>query len=728
MKILVAEDDPTSALVLRKSLEKLGHEPVVVGDGEAAWNTVCRDEACELRLLICDWMMPGLDGLEVTRRIRAERIKGEPYRYILLLTGRGKAEDRQNGLAAGADDFMVKPLDMGDLIARLEVAQRIMALQENVQARGAQFEKMQMRLEAAAPLGELLIAQGSLTPSHLRQALDGQAGTGKRLGDLLVERGWVTEEDVTRARATQADVPFINVAEETPDPLLVAQVPEEAARKHHLLVLSAFTSATGADSVRVAVTNPWNIEGIDLVQSLTRRRVEPMLAADAALQGAINRAYRDIGADRLAQSLLGAAKGPNASKEEDIRTRVTADFDTSEDAPGENDDYGPVNRLLNTVLTEAIRRRASDIHIEPYKNDFEIRYRVDGELYVVHTLPRRFLANLLGRVKVMAELDIAERRLPQDGRIALRVDGRGIDLRVSTLPNQFGERAVLRVLDRANADRSLEDLGFSAQNRKTWDTLIRRPHGIILVTGPTGSGKTTTLYASLNALKSSTVNIMTCEDPIEYELDRVSQSAVNEKAGLTFARQLRAILRQDPDVVLVGEIRDRETAETAFRAALTGHLVLSTLHCNEAAGAPARLLDMGVPSFLIASALIGVVAQRLVRRLCPECHEPYPLTPADHTVIAGMGFDRNFSAPNLYRPGKCRTCDNVGFKGRLPVHEILVFDEAIRQITMKEGETAVLRAAAIAGGMITMACDGLEKAAHGLTTLDEVHRRAGHGG
>ena len=732
MKILVAEGDEASARLLRRTLEGMGHEVATFGDGERAWSAVAGDPGGdEYRLILSDWSAGGIDGLELTRRIREAQAPGAPYRYVILLTGSGRdgADDRLAGLKTGADDFLTRPLDAGEVVSRMEVAQRILSLQEDVQARGAQVARLQGHLEEASPLGEILIAQGVLTPSRLHQALERQVAGGKRLGAILIESGWASEEDVARARSVQYDVPYVAAMEESPDPGLLAVVPEEVARRHGVLPLSVREDMFGGESVCLALTNPWNIEALDEVRALTGRRVEPLLASETALAAAIERAYRGSAAASLARDLMRdlTEGGGDASSAGDLRDMSAQDFDTTGDG-ADAVDQAPVIRLINSTLTDAIRRRASDIHVEPYRNDFEIRCRIDGELHVVRTLPRQFLAAAVSRLKVMAELDIAERRLPQDGRISLKVDGRGVDLRISTLPNQYGERVVLRVLDRASASMTLDQLAFSRANQRFWEALIHRPYGIILVTGPTGSGKTTTLYATLNALKSPAVNIMTCEDPIEYELDRISQSNVNEKAGLTFARQLRAILRQDPDVVLVGEIRDTETAETAFRAALTGHLVLSTLHCNEAAGAPTRLADMGVPPFLISSAIVGVTAQRLVRRLCPDCREAYEPDGRARALLAALtDGGESPDVPTLYRPKGCPRCDGLGYRGRVGVHEVLVFDDQMQSLTMRGADTRTLRRAALEAGMVPMISDGLVKAADGVTSLEELQKRVGGG-
>jgi type II secretory ATPase GspE/PulE/Tfp pilus assembly ATPase PilB-like protein len=497
-------------------------------------------------------------------------------------------------------------------------------------------------------------------------------------------------------------------------------IDKEVALQHLMLPLADAPGKSVGESplhssvLRLAVADPWNIEAIDFVQRLTKRRVEPVLANVTALQLAIERAYQDSGNDN--QKLVAATLEQTGEMGYDVTDERSASELIKES------DQAPVIRLMNQILSDAARRRASDIHVEPYEKNFDIRFRIDGELHVIQTLPRALLATLVSRIKIMADLDITERRLPQDGRISTTLENRRLDFRISTLPVQFGERVVFRILDRASASLTMDQLSFSERNRAAFEGMIRHPHGIILVTGPTGSGKTTTLYATLNALKSPTTNILTCEDPIEYQLDRIGQSAVNEKAGLTFASQLRALMRQDPDIILVGEIRDAETAETAFRAALTGHLVFSTLHCNEAAGAPTRLLDMGVPGFLISSGLLGVIAQRLVRRLCPHCRREF--TPgreltARIEAMSGMPFEGG----SLCEPVGCRQCDNIGLRGRMGAHEVMVMNDQLRALCMKDSDTAAVRQVARESGMVPLVRDGLEKARQGLTTFEEVQRK-----
>ncbi|MEO7719659.1 MAG: ATPase, T2SS/T4P/T4SS family [Capsulimonas sp.] len=717
MKILIAEDDPISALVLRKALERMGHEVSVETNGVRAWEAIAKDS---FRLVLSDWMMPEMDGLDLCRKIRTR--EGSPYVYLILLTVKGNAEDRGEALNAGVDDFLVKPIDTAELIARLDVAQRILKMKEELKTSTAQLENMSGELrEQHAPLGNLLVDQGVITYQQLNEALADQKETRARLGEILKKRGWVTEGDITQARSRQMDVPFVAVEHESPDPFVLALVPFETAMRHQMLPLSV-QDAEGAamGRLRLAMSNPWDIEAIDLVQRTTRRRVEPFLASKAELTAAIERSYHDVNGgandEEMSDSIQAAATDMSMDE-------LVDEIDTAELM--RQSDQAPVIRFVNTLFADAVGRRASDIHIEPQKKHFQILYRIDGQLIPIRTVPRQFLAPTTSRIKIMADMDISERRVPLDGRISVKVQNRPIDLRVSTLPTQYGERTVMRILDRANALLSLEQLGFTGKNADDFNSLIQKPHGLILVTGPTGSGKTSTLYAALNALKSITDkngavvrrNIITCEDPIEYELEGISQSAVHERAGLTFAKQLRAILRQDPDVVLVGEIRDAETAEIAMRASLTGHLVLSTLHCNEAAGAVSRLLDMGIPQYLIASTLIGSIAQRLVRRLCPNCAREVPVD--DDTAAL---FKK--SVPDhLYEPVGCAYCDSQGMKGRLAVHEVMTVGRDIRKLIMGAADTKEIHDCAVNNGMVTMFEDGLDKARRGLTTVTDIQSK-----
>ena len=717
MKILVVEDDNISALVLRKALEKFGHEVVVETNGLAALGVL---ESGKFALLISDWMMPKMDGVEMCRRIRQRSDLSQTY--VIMLTARGLPEDRVAGLEAGADDFLVKPLDAADLVARLEVAKRILAMREQIKSSTLQLNQIRHDFDVkTSQLGEILIAQGTISSETLRLALELQGSLGQPLGRILVDNGWAEEEDLTRALSSQMDVSYVSIKSETPDPFVLALVPFEVAKKSKILPLSIGPDDQhGVRRMRLAMSNPWDIEAIDLVQRLTRYRVEPCVATESSLMTAIERAYNSV------NEIVSTAEMTDSLQQTGVNIEVL------DDAPDEvssaellrQSDQAPVIRFVNTMLADAVRRRASDIHIEPFRNYFQIRYRVDGVLAVIQTAPRQFLPATISRIKIMAEMDISERRMPLDGRITLMVDGRSVDLRISSLPNKFGERIVIRILNRASASVSLRDLGFSQSNLEIFESLIARPYGIILVTGPTGSGKTTTLYAALNALKSSKTNIMTCEDPIEYELEGVNQHPVNEKIGLTFARQLRAILRQDPDIILVGEIRDSETAEVAVRAALTGHLVLSTMHCNDAASASSRLIDMGIPSYLVAETLVGVVSQRLVRKLCPHCSRTKPATTEEITQLKQYGLTIH-SGATFKEPVGCAECDTIGLKGRSAVHEILCATPDVLELIKERNDTASIRTAALANGMKTMLRDGLDKATGGTVLLEDVLRHVG---
>jgi type IV pilus assembly protein PilB len=454
--------------------------------------------------------------------------------------------------------------------------------------------------------------------------------------------------------------------------------------------------------------------------------VRPVLAESTALKRAIELAYQTSGntfdkrqVARSLEATLTILNDDAGLSPEDTR-RLAEDADNIATVDDPND--APIIKFVNTVLIEGVRKRASDIHIEPYKKDFQVRYRIDGHLHVLHVLPKTSFAALVSRLKILSDLDIAERRVPQDGRINLGIDGRTVQFRVSTLPNLYGERVVLRILDGGATQKSVEQLEFSKPNLEAFHSLIKRPYGILLVTGPTGSGKTTTLYAALNAVKDEATNVMTCEDPVEYEMDRISQSMVNPKAGLTFAAQLRAILRQDPDVVLVGEIRDGETAEIAFKAAMTGHLVLSTLHCNQAAGAPTRLMDMGVEPFMIASGLIGAQAQRLARRLCASCRTFGPATP-DQQKLLDMMYGAPLPVKAIGQSQGCVRCNNMGTSGRIGIHELMVASESIQQLIMKRATTTAIQNEAMRQGMIPMIGDGLGKVIAGMALLDDIQKK-----
>lgn len=558
-------------------------------------------------------------------------------------------------------------------------------------------------------LGDMLVAAGVLTADQLEWALDKQKQNYKRLGQILLDANLASEDDIAEARALQLEMPHVQLGE-YPIPDHVARlVPESIARTYTLVPVSA-----SKDKLAVAMSNPMDVEAIDAVARNSRLRVEPLLAGEARIMAALDQVYGGSSGADITASIEEAVGGV------DVQVHENDDLATDIAEERRQSGQAPVIKTVNLVLQEAIKQHASDIHLEPRANHLEIRYRIDGALQHIRNLPKAIQPAVISRIKIMSELDIAEKRKPQDGRIALRIHNKNIDLRISTLPIHYGERVVMRVLDKSAQQFSVEKLGFAEHEHAVFESLIKKPHGIILVTGPTGSGKTTTLYAALTHIKSEESNIMTCEDPIEYELDGINQSAVNVKAGLTFAAQLRAILRQDPDVILVGEIRDGETAEVAFQAAMTGHLVFSTLHCNTAPSAITRLVDMGVEPFLIGSSVIGVLAQRLVRTLCPRCKASY--TPSIDE-LALLGIEEMDGQAEFYKPIGCPQCNMRGYAGRLAIFELMPVNEEIRRLALHNPTADQVRDVAIAAGMKSMKQHAVEKIMAGLTTIDEVRRK-----
>ena len=556
-------------------------------------------------------------------------------------------------------------------------------------------------------LGELLVDHKMITTEQLDHALGLQRKHFQPVGQILVQQGYISQERLLQVCAIQKGVTAWQLQHNPPQPEAIALVPKSVCVKSLVLPVRI-----NGNCLVLAMRDPGDIDAIDLVRNLTKMRVEPVLVDEERLLLAIE------GIDSTAV--------PSNDKLKSLVTEAMVEFKTDGGAEGrENDaiseaEMRPVVGLVNQIVVEAIRSRASDVHVEPRKDRVEIRYRIDGQLRLAHEIPGKLKAALIARIKIMAQIDIVEYRIPQDGRIGVTLDGRTVDLRVSVLPNYHGQRIVLRVLDKGATVRRLVDLGFTDHNKYLFENMIRKPYGLVLVTGPTGSGKTTTLYAAVNQLKEVTNNIMTCEDPVEYDLDGINQSSVNEKVGLTFAAQLRAILRQDPDVVLVGEIRDKETAETAIRAALTGHLVLSTLHCNDAASAIPRLSDMGIEPFLLSTALIGVTAQRLVRTLCPSCREQYAPSAEDRAT-----FSRQFEddIPLLYKSTGCPQCQSTGYRGRAGIHEVFPTPPEVQKAIAAQEPLEVVRQISSQFGYIPMQTEACRRVVSGQTSLTEVKRQ-----
>jgi type IV pilus assembly protein PilB len=547
-------------------------------------------------------------------------------------------------------------------------------------------------------LGDILLENRLLSKSQLEEALTEQKNTREKLGQVLVRRGFITEQQLLEVLEFSLGIPQVQLNQVKIDPAVVRLLPTTLIRKHYILPISV-----NQQRLTLGMVDPLNYEAIDDVRILTGLDVLPVLVSENDMNAAIQQ-FAALQVDSRMEKLLG---------ELNQQSFGVVEMDTAPDI----EDDAPVIRMVNSILQQAVQVTASDIHIEPLEHDVRVRFRIDGELVEVFTLPKKSFAAIVSRIKIMGNLDISEKRIPQDGRTRMIIEGREIDFRISSLPSIHGEKMVLRILDRTHALMSLQDLGFSTVNLEKIAALIRRPHGMIVVTGPTGSGKTTTLYSILTEINVAESNIVTLEDPVEYSLVGINQVQINNKAGLTFPAGLRSILRQDPDIIMVGEMRDTETAELGVRAALTGHLFFSTLHTNSASGTIARMVNMGVENYLLSSSLIGVVSQRLIRRLCPYCKQDYQL---DETVARRLGM-QEYVGQVFYRPQGCNRCRQAGYSGRMALHEVLVLGPQMRiAINNHVNSEDELEAIARQEGMITMREDGIAKALAGSTSLEEV--------
>ena len=549
-------------------------------------------------------------------------------------------------------------------------------------------------------LGEILVDEGLISAEQLAAANQEQERLGRSLGRVLIEMGMLNEPDLVAALARQVGLEYIDLSDFQIDPTAVSLLPEQVARRYRALPIGFENS-----HLVVAMSDPANVFAMDDIRTITGMEVKPVVATVADVDAAIRR-YGQF--DRTAEDIVTEA----ASQADDQRQELEAVTAAVEDAP--------IVRLVNLLITQGVADRASDIHIEPMERDIRIRYRIDGVLHEVMRSPKNIQNGLISRLKVMADINIAERRIPQDGRVGLVVGGKAVDLRLATLPTVYGEKVVIRILDKTSALLKLSELGLLDTAYERFEEAFHKPYGTLMVTGPTGSGKSTTLYATLNMINSPEKNIITVEDPVEYRLAGVNQIQVNPKAGLHFSTALRSILRADPDVVLIGEVRDRETALIAVEAALTGHLVLSTLHTNDAASAITRLIEMGVEPYLVASALDCLVAQRLARKLCSRCKEPYQPTEAE---LAEAGFEPGAEEiEQLYRPVGCPNCGKTGYHGRMGLYEVMPVTEEIERLAAERRSSEEIRRMAIEQGMITLRQDGLEKVRMGMTSLEEIFR------
>ncbi len=549
-------------------------------------------------------------------------------------------------------------------------------------------------------LGDILLEGGLVTPEQLSHALAEHRAQGRSLGRVLVDLSILTESQLVAALATQIGLKFVDLGDYAVDGSAVGRIPHHMARRHYAIPVG-FEDG----KLVVAMADPANVFAVDDIRSVTKMEVKPVVATRADVTAAIDRFYRaDSGLDDLTSAM---DSGPDESEDlSKVREAV---------------EEAPIVKYVNLLITQAIQDRASDIHLEPTESDLRVRFRIDGVLHEVMRSPKTIQAGVISRLKIMAEINIAEKRIPQDGRLSVNTQGKKIDLRVATLPTVWGEKIVMRILDNSTASLNLSDLGFADENYARYSESFTKPYGMILVTGPTGSGKSTTLYATLNIVSRPEVNVITVEDPVEYRLPGINQVQVNAKAGMTFAAALRSILRCDPDIVLLGEIRDHETAQIAVEAALTGHLVLSTLHTNDAPSAITRLTEMGIEPFLVGSAIDCVLAQRLARRLCTKCKEEYKPSP-EALIQARYPWQDGEPLPVLFRSVGCPACAKTGYKGRLALHEVMAVTEDIERLAVERASSTAIGEVARGQGMKTLRSDGMAKVGLGITSIDEILR------
>jgi len=572
--------------------------------------------------------------------------------------------------------------------------------------------------EEKKSFGEFLVGLGAITKEQLKKALQEQKRVGERLEQTIVRLKYAQEELVLQCLADYFNLPYVDLDTYLIDEKTVQIIPEEIARRHALIPLFKI-----GNTFTVAMANPLNILALDEVRNRTKIDVEVAISTEEKIKKAID-LYYGTTVTMLESTLQQFVKGNmGGTPLESGDYRKTYELAVKELQPSQMED-APATQVFDLIMIQAIRDRASDIHFEPDEKSLRVRLRIDGFLYEFLTLPKQIHPSITSRIKVLAEMDIAETRLPQDGNFNVKFENRGFEIRISTFPTIYGENVVLRILDQTSPLMKLEDLGFSEDMFLRYKQLVRRPNGIILVTGPTGSGKTTTLYTSLNMINSMEKNIITIEDPVEYRLPLIRQTQVNLKAGITFANGLRSILRQDPDVIMVGEIRDLETSEVTIQAAQTGHLVLSTLHTNDAPEAITRLMDIGVEPYLISASVIGVLAQRLVRTICPECKIPYHV---DRGLLADLDeyFSKREEPITLYRGKGCKNCKGSGYRGRTGIFELFLANERIKQLISEKAPAQLIRETAKETiGMVSLREDGLDKVLEGITTLEEVDRVA----
>lgn len=562
------------------------------------------------------------------------------------------------------------------------------------------FRKLQRKT-----LGQILVESNALSEEALHTALVQQEETKGKIGEILVQNDLISEEDMLRALAYQLDLPYYaRLPVNDIDPTLVDNIPIQFCRDNKILPV-----ARDDFNVTVAVADPLNIFPLDDLRLILSTNINMIVSPPAVIENSINRVYER--SNDASQKVLDDLNQPELGADDDL--------EETRDLLESTDDEKPIIRLVNGLLARAVKERASDIHIEPYENEIMVRFRIDGTLQDKMQVPRRHASTMATRIKIIGKLNIAEKRLPQDGRISFRVAGKDIDVRLSVLPTSHGERIVMRLLDKSSGSKRLEDMGLSADIFQKWVSLIEQSHGIVLVTGPTGSGKTTLLYASLMHINTTDINIVTIEDPVEYQLAGVGQVEVREKVGLTFMEGLRSILRQDPDVIMIGEIRDGETAGIAIQSSMTGHLVFSTLHTNDTSTTVTRFLDLGVQPFQVSTSVLGIMATRLVRKLCTGCREPYE--PLDGELKIMNMTRAEISGKKIYRAGDgCEECGGVGYTGRMGIHELMILDDEIRETLLASQDSNKIKKKAIERGMKTLRDSAIQKVCLGLTSLEEA--------
>lgn len=562
-------------------------------------------------------------------------------------------------------------------------------------------------------LPELLIKKEYLTKRQLEKALQKAEENGKELDKVLVELGYITEKEIFQLLAEELGFEFVDLSTLEINHELTKFLPDNLARRYNVVPVRI-----EGDKLYIAMVDPLDVNTVDDILLMTGLQVETMMATESDIKKYINKLY---GSTEIAEAdeIESAIKEINVEDFANLELGELEEEDISIDKLREMVDEAPIVKLVNQIIFHAISDKASDIHIEPWPKEVVVRYRMDGILHEIMRVPKHLLAPMVSRIKIMSALDIAERRKPQDGKIHLKYEGRDFDLRVSTIPTVNGEKVVMRILDKSSVQLGLDRLGFMPDIKEKLEWLVSKPYGMLLVTGPTGSGKSTTLYACLNKLNNGSVNISTVEDPVEYQIQGINQVQVNPKAGVTFASALRAFLRQDPDIIMVGEIRDHETAQIAVEAALTGHLVLSTLHTNDAPSAATRLIEMGIEPFLVASAVVGVLAQRLARTICSNCKEPY-VPPKEALKDIGLAYTEEEIV--FYKGRGCDVCKGSGYKGRTGIHELLIVTDRVREVILRRGSSNEIKRAALEDGFKTLQDDAIRKVIAGIITVEEALR------